>query len=332
MEWKLFGVAFLFLIAYRALLWVAPNFFSQLQGPTGSWGFYLVAFFALFLVISGFLPPTAGKTLRTIAYLLLFLAILLTEIAIVSPFVHKIDIALGNCTLAFFPEEAEPKPTHVLYNVVDYTSCILTGYYPKEKPETANVAWTSFYIFYLILPFAFIWTLLYGLMTDMGMASWFGEGFGRTANKILSFIIALYAARVLMGEVLLEFLGYGAWGLAAVFGAIFLVKGLQHMIESWFKIEEMAVETGKALKTKEKLGKLTAKYLKEHLDWLGKIRDPDTKITLLKTLIDSHSSDYAAMVRDLPEPIKNELIEVINANLNNPDEAIKKAKEIVSSL
>jgi hypothetical protein len=49
----------------------------------------------------------------------------------------------------------------------------------------------------------------------------------------------------LFGAVLLEFFAYGAWGLAGIFIAMFLVKGLEKIIEIGFEIEKYAEEIRK---------------------------------------------------------------------------------------
>jgi hypothetical protein len=85
-------------------------------------------------------------------------------------------------------------------------------------------------------------------MSGIGMETWFGA-FGKNAMRLLSFIIALYAARLLFGAFLLDLLGYGAWGLIGVFGAVLLTKGLQKIMEGWYRIEEMAAETREAIKS-----------------------------------------------------------------------------------
>ncbi|MHA1828270.1 MAG: hypothetical protein ACTSX6_06440 [Candidatus Heimdallarchaeaceae archaeon] len=260
---KLIGVGIAFIIGYIFLIYILPSFIPQFSvTKVGTqWGLYLILGFGILVAISAFLPSKSSKVTREVAYLLLFIAIIITVFGLMAPFAHKVEVDTENCANVFFPKSTA---TSVVYNVVDYASCVLTGYYPKESPETANVAWTSFYVFYLILPFAFILVLIYGLMKSMAIGSWFGD-FGGAATKILSFIIALFAARVLMGEVLLEFLGYGAWGLGVIFAGIFIVNGLKHMMESWYKVEEAAATTremiGKEIELKRKSMENLRKYL-----------------------------------------------------------------------
>jgi hypothetical protein len=76
--------------------------------------------------------------------------------------------------------------------------------------------------------------------------------FPSTAMTLLSFIIAMYAARQLFGFFLLDFYGYGAWGIAGGFGAAMFILFLRNIMEKWFIIEEIAVEARSVLETEIK--------------------------------------------------------------------------------
>jgi hypothetical protein len=249
---------------FAGFMWLAPPIISQfipgftLSDSLKAWGFYLVLSFAILIIISAFLPYNWGKILREVAYAVLFILILLVMMDLIRPFAKKIEVQTSDCENFFFPKEVKPT---IVYNVIDYTSCILAGFYPSERPETASVAWTTFYIFYIILPFVFIVTIVYGVMKGIGIESMFGA-FGGTASKILTIVIALYAARLLTGKVLLEFIGYGAWAFGALFGAILIVKGLQNMLESWYGFEKMAEETREVIKAEIEIAREYAKTAK----------------------------------------------------------------------
>ena len=302
MRGKLIGISIGFLLLYVLLIWTLPIVLPQFKGVeiAGTWGFYLVIAFAVLLAISGFFPYNWGKITREVAYLLLFITILIAEMAVVTPFVHRINVAADNCSNVFFPKKASG---HILYNTIDYTSCVLTGYYPKESAQTANVAWTTFYIFYLILPFAFIWVLMYGLMVGMGMETWFGT-FSGTANKVISFIIALFAVRVLMGEVLLEFLGYSAWGLAGVFVSIFIVGGLRHSIESWYQVEAIGEETRKAIEKEADLQRVSMKNLREFVN-------KSKTLIELNELITPGQTPYHDIFTKLPSEMQSKVKSIV---------------------
>jgi len=157
----------------------------------------------------------------------------LIEINIVKPFVKATKIDMEICKNYFVPSTTG----QIVYDALKYASCILTGYFPEEE---GDLGWTVFYLFYIILPFAFIWVLLYGLMKSV-MSGWFNVGVN--INALLSFIIAMYAARTLMGGFLLEFAGYGAWGLGAMFLAVFFTKSVGKIMEDWYSVEQIAQET-----------------------------------------------------------------------------------------
>jgi hypothetical protein len=257
---------------FAGFMWLAPPIISQfipgftLSDSLKAWGFYLVLSFAILIIISAFLPYNWGKIFREIAYAVLFILILLVMMDLIRPFAKKIEVQTSDCENFFFPKGVKPT---IVYNVIDYTSCILAGYYPNatatidseqketQYPEAPSIAWTTFYIFYIILPFVFIVTIVYGVMKGIGIESMFGA-FGGTATKILTIVIALYATRLLAGKVLLEFIGYGAWAFGALFGAILIVKGLQHMLESWYGVEAMAEETKKAIEAGVELARAYA--------------------------------------------------------------------------
>jgi hypothetical protein len=156
-----------------------------------------------------------------------------------------------------YPEVKE-SISNVIINALDVTSCILTGYFPQEQ---SILGWFTFLLFYIILPFAFIFALIVGLMRDV-----FQGILDRRILNVLSFIIAVYATRAMFGAFLLQFLGYSAWGLAGIFGAIFIVGSLRKMIEDWFKIETYAEEIRKYYEVqksqKQQYAELALKKLK----------------------------------------------------------------------
>lgn len=243
-KWKVVGLGIGIIIAFYVLFFVLPGVLGiQVELFSYPLIFLAIILVGMFMGISGFLPYTWGKIFRYISYFCLFILILLLELnvmKIVFEKYHTREITLEACKTLFGEKD---KPENVM-DAVGIWSCITTGYFPSKG---GDLGWTIFAIFYLILPFAFIWTFLYGLMSGMGLESWFGN-FGKSANILLSFIISLYATRQLFGFFLLDMYGYGAWGLAGVFGAIFFVKALQHMTENWFKIEQYGKELQDAMK------------------------------------------------------------------------------------
>jgi hypothetical protein len=223
------GIILLFLI----LSWlVLPELGFEIKFLSSPYGYVLIIVTGMLLAVSGFLPYNWGKIVREIALLCLFITILLVEINVVKPFVKATKVDMEACKNYFQPSTTG----QVVYDALKYSSCVLTGYFPLQE---GDLGWTVFYLFYLIFPFAFIWILMYGL-TKSVMEGWFPVRFNISA--LLSFIIAMYASRTLMGGFLLEFAGYGAWGLGAIFLAIIFTKGLDKMMKDWYKTEEMGQE------------------------------------------------------------------------------------------
>jgi hypothetical protein len=76
------------------------------------------------------------------------------------------------------------KPTEA-WDAIAVWSCVTTGHFPSTATYS-DLGWTIFFIFYLLLPFAFIWTLLYGLMKGIDLGALFGD-FAGTAMTLLFF-------------------------------------------------------------------------------------------------------------------------------------------------
>jgi hypothetical protein len=345
-KFKILLAGIAFFVLFAVFMWLAPIISRFIPGFTLSdslkaWGFYLVLSFAILIIISAFLPYNWGKIFREIAYAVLFILILLVMMDLIRPFAKKIEVQTSDCENFFFPKGVKPT---IVYNVIDYTSCILAGYYPNatatidseqketQYPEAPSIAWTTFYIFYIILPFVFIVTIVYGVMKGIGVETMFGT-FGGTATKILTIVIALYAARLLAGKVLLEFIGYGAWAFGALFGAILIVKGLQHMLESWYGVEAMAQATKKAIEAEVKVARAyavagesiikAAKDAASNLNFakakLGELRDlpqykglSDTERNYLNNLISlaeaaDNPQQFTTRVNEIESFIKNVL-------------------------
>jgi len=235
------GIIATFLIISAFIL---PRLGFEIEFLASPFGYILILLTGGLIALSGFVPFPWGGILRNVAYFCLFITLILVEINLMKPFVHATKVDLEKCQVgAAFPSGEQLKKGTFVYNTLQFTSCVLTGYFPAEM---GDIGWTSFYIFYLILPFAFAWTFTYGLMSGMKMEEWFGP-FGKTAIRIFSFIFAMYAARVLFGAFLLDFVGYGIWGLAAIFVSAFLTKGLDKIMKDWYAVETMAEETRKEI-------------------------------------------------------------------------------------
>jgi hypothetical protein len=317
------GIIATFLIISAFIL---PWLGFEIEFLASPFGYILILLTGGLIALSGFLPWKWGNILREIAYFCFFITLILVEINLMKPFVHATKIDLEKCQVgAAFPSGEQLKKGTFVYNTLQFTSCVLTGYFPAEM---GDIGWTSFYIFYLILPFAFAWTFTYGLMSGMEMENWFGA-FGKTAIRIFSFIFAMYAARVLFGAFLLDFVGYGIWGLAALFVAAFFTKGLGKIMKDWYVVEAMAETTRTEIEKELGAVKRFGEAVKPILDSAKKLADDEKLLTRAKVLLGTiRETEYYKL---LPEKYKTSIMSMI-------DEATKagvpktRFKQIISEI
>jgi hypothetical protein len=137
------------------------------------------------------------KSLLNLATSFIFFGILLLEIFVFSHYFSRSQIPLSQC-------EKEEQP-------IDVASCILTGY--KVSSSYESWQWASFWIFFIILPFAFIFSVTWGLIRPLAHEN----AFGKTVTVVITFIISSYATRQIFGAFLLDILGYGTLGVIGIF-------------------------------------------------------------------------------------------------------------------
>jgi hypothetical protein len=305
------------IIGFLLINWlVLPRLGFPIEFLESAFGYVLILLTGILIAVSGFLPYDWGKILREIACFCLFVLLILVEMNILKPYLKETKVDMEKCQNEIFPTS---KSESFFFDALKYASCVFTGYFPLEA---GDVGWTVFYIFYLILPFAFIWGIVYTLMKDI-MSGW---NFSPNIIRLLSFITAMYAARTMLGSFLLTFLGYGAWGLGAIFIDIFLVRGLQKMMESWYNIDVMASATRAAIEAEKDLFKIGKDNLKKQLDLIEKLPTSFMKGKALQALIDPNTQEYQQSIAYIVQAnptIGNTIINIIKANPNNPDGAIK---------
>jgi hypothetical protein len=208
---------------------------------------------AILIGISAFLKPSWGRPLAKAALVLVFVGVLMIEAPLVQPFLKRTEVSMEECKNFFIP--ATNETSTLMVDTIKYASCVLTGYFPTTS-QASEVGWVTFYIFYIILPFAFVFAFIYGLMNALGFESFFGA-VAKPVITVLTFVISMYATRVLFGAVLLEFLGYGVWGLAAVFIAILLTMGLWKLISGLYPITKTLIEEPALARAEWIIGRLT---------------------------------------------------------------------------
>jgi len=316
------GIVILFALlalSWGVLRWMGVGFEIEfLSSPTG---YLLILLTGILIAVSGFLPLRWGKVLREVATFCLFILLIFIEMSLMKPFVKETTVDLAECKNVFFPTV---QSSQAVAEGLKYTSCIFTGYFPAGTQGEGDLGWVVFYIFYLILPFAFMWAFLNGLMSGMGMGSMFG---GQNTTRILSFIIAMYAARVMFGGILLSFLGYGSWGLVAIFGAAFLSRGLKYIFDRWYSIEEMTQETRQAIETELSLEDQVRPIIIRELNHMRTIRDTSALQSSLLSLIQPTN----VLFQKLSPATQNNLRVAIEGNLTAPTNAIDAALHVLST-
>jgi hypothetical protein len=311
-EWKVVILGIIISVAFYALFFlILPRILGiQIEYPSI---FIAIVLAGVFIGVSGFLPYGWGKFLRYIAYFCLFILILILELNIMKTYIERYpsqEITLENCTTLFGKKE---KPENVI-DVVGIWSCVTTGYFPSKEGE---LGWSIFAIFYIILPFAFVWTFIYGMMTGIGFKSLFGN-FGKQATILLSFIISMYASRQLFGFFLLDMFGYGAWGLIGVFGAAFFTLALNHMIERWYKIEVWTKKIKDSITIALERDKNAKKALVAYLNRINQQPDDNAVLGDLYAIPVAGSVAYPAYVAltgDTRAKVNQKINEAITANV-----------------
>lgn len=326
-KWKVVILGGVLIIGFHVLSWILLQLFGfEIELLSSPHGYTLIILTGLLIAISAFLPYAWGKIVRKGGLFCLFVLLLLIQLNLLKPFVKATKIEVSECKVgSIFPSKEQLESGTYVYNALKFTSCVLTGYFPAEQ---GDLGWTAFYIFYIILPFAFAWVFLYGLMKSV-MGGWF-TGVKFDIEALLSFIIAVYAGRVALGGLLLEFAGYGAWGLVAMFLAVFFTKGLEYMMEKWYGLEEMVQTVRKVIEIKGEMREKARKTLQEYLSTLEKEKSPEAKKEKLMDLINEKSNIYKETLLWFPE-----LYQSIEAAIliwvlkqNNPDEALRQVKKI----
>ena len=255
---KLIALAVVIIVGFISLTWLLSAKGYEVEFLSSPYGYVTVLIGGLLIALSGFLPYEWGKVCREIALFCFFVLFVLAEMNIVKPYVKATKVDVEKCTNYFIPSTSG----RVVEDALKYASCVLTGYFPKEE---GDLGWTVFYLFYIILPFVFIWTLLYSL-TQPILSNWFGKtSIGSIRPDIIfSLIISIYAARTLLGGFLLNYAGYGAWGIGGLFIAILFTKVLGNMMESWFEVEKVGKETREFLEAERtRLREFAKTILKE---------------------------------------------------------------------
>ncbi|MEM5830815.1 MAG: hypothetical protein QXO40_01250, partial [Candidatus Aenigmatarchaeota archaeon] len=256
--------------------------------------------------------------LINIGFALVFLGILLIEVFIIFPTFYEIrEQAL---------EYKKCEEIGVLR--LSIISCLITGYEPVDK-DIINVV--AFWIFIIILPFAVIFAITYGLFHGIGLSEIFGEH-GKTVVSIVTFATAMYGMRQFIGPYLIDLLAYGVWGIFGVLVACIITAGLRFTILKTFR-ETEAIRG--SIASYFKLGEL--QYFIEVRDFINKIEKIISNPEEIKKLAPNSIKNY---IEDLNawESILNTLMKVskedkkIKAACEEYIEKIQKIRDILQNI
>lgn len=189
-------------------------------------------------------------------------------------------------------------PCEKFGGMYETVSCIFTGYYVKSD-KLSDIL--GFILFGIILPLAFLYTFLYGVFTGMGLQNILGgQQSGSKIVAVLSFIIALYGARQLVGMLLLDLLAYGAWGGVVVFAAVVLANIPKFIIDKI--VAEIKTEVAQA--SQEAISKMQADLnnMNQQLNKIGSMLDALLKdLPNLKTDKDQINTYLQALIKQISE-------------------------------
>ncbi|MEM0476152.1 MAG: hypothetical protein QW367_00745 [Candidatus Aenigmatarchaeota archaeon] len=188
-------------------------------------------YLAFVLVIIAALAIFIGYSLKKIwlinfGFGILFVGILLIELYVFFTFVGIREGVVGY-------EVCKELHSSLRLSTI---SCILMGYKPvnEDAIETA-----SFLIFGIILPFAVIFSVTYGLFFGMGLDKMFGP-YGKPVVSIIAFATAMFGMRQLIGPFLIDLLAYGVWGIFGVLIACIITGALRFTIlKTFIETEEI---------------------------------------------------------------------------------------------
>ena len=231
--------------------------------------------------------PKLAKMFFNISIIVTFFATLGLEMVLFGMYIQKAP------TIPYEKCEKEESSIHI-------ASCILTGY--KVSSEFASWELASFWIFFILLPFAFVFIFLHGLLAPVKL-------FPTPAMLVINFVISAYATRQIFGVFLLDLAAYGVWGVVGVFIPLFLSFILKRVFDIFLGPIEEAKKT--------LYGQIAAHYY-------ASLVDIDKKISELESVIKNIAID--------PETLKSikSTIESLLSVVKGLEQEIKATKELTA--
>jgi hypothetical protein len=144
--------------------------------------------------------------------LVVFILILILEMIVFASFFTKGEIPY---------EECKKKESGI--NIL---SCALTGYRVSEEIGYLEWQWISFWIFFIILPMAFVFSLVWGFLSPTNLLP-------KPAMRVIAFVFSAYAVRQVFGVFLLDIAGYGVWGIGGIIIPLVLCLMLKRVFDAF---------------------------------------------------------------------------------------------------
>lgn len=253
------------------------------------WTFPLIVISAGALAFLGYKFTSDGKVnvarkCFNLSVILTFFGILVIEMVVFGAFITKVPISYQPC-------EKEENPVNI-------ASCIMTGYKPPE--EYMGWQWASFWIFFIILPFAFIFSIVWGFLADVRILP-------KPVMMVISFVLATYATRQVFGAFLLDIAAYGVWGVVGIFIPLLLSFMVKRVFDTFLGSAKQAAET--------LYGMIGA-----HL--YASVEDIRTQLERIENALRNLSID-----RDTLNSMKS-LLELMSSKIAELEKAVKESKEL----
>jgi len=205
---------FLLLVVFLIIGLLLPHFIDINIFTITPWLFPVLILTGVLIFLGYYLGdrnPRIASIFLNLSVLIVFFSTLALEMTIFGIYFTKMtSIPYEKC-------EKEEAPVHIL-------SCIMTGH--KVASEFGKWEWASFWLFFIILPFAFVFSLLYGLIAPVQL-------FPKPAMLVIIFVLSAYAVRQIFGAFLLDLAAYGIWGVVGIFIPLFLSFLLKRVFDTF---------------------------------------------------------------------------------------------------
>jgi soluble cytochrome b562 len=219
----LIAVAVIIIIIILITFVIVPMFVNVNIFSFTPWAFPIVILAGVLIFFGYFFAkenPELAKCLFNGSVALVFFGILAIETAVFGAFVTKTQIPYQQCG-----SEEDP---------INLISCIMTGY--KVSSKFMGWEWASFWLFFIILPFAFVFSLVWGFLSLVRLLP-------KPSTAVISVVLSAYAVRQVFGTFLLDLAAYGVWGVVGIFIPLLISFMLKRVFDIFLGPIEKAKKT-----------------------------------------------------------------------------------------